>query len=270
MLPINHRIRVQVRFKSGEQNREFPFIAFHFIGGGRNCPDKMDLINKQQQINLNSIVDNKANDYGEETNRATSDAASLVVFGSLPATVHNSPLAASRTQQQQPIYRDFVSLAADPEPYPGGSSITTLDANSIAGVHQPATATFEPKFLCQPNHVSILNGLNAEFITEQGNVQLVTPVVSTAAAYSNIVYPSYIGGSQVQYSPFHISLAVARPSPPPPPLPPPINTNQTLFLEAAGAVSNNTASSTFQSQPIDSSFSLSEVMKKSITPAQTQ
>ena len=84
---------------------------------------------------------------------------------------------------QGAIYRDFVSLDSDSsyanytasDASNGGQTAGNMTLHTLDPVSIPNESSIEPKFLCQPNHVSILNDLNATgFISGQGNVQLVT------------------------------------------------------------------------------------------------
>ena len=222
---------------------------------------QLDQYGHPQQRNLNSIVDNKVNDYGKErqcannsdNNRCNgnnmnllSHREGLVVLANLNSNQNTSDNGnisandaisgdgsnntATNVHHSTPIYRDFVSLQADNNSFMdtnnsgahGATAITTLDPTTI-------TNGFESNFLCQPNHVSILNNINTDYITGQGNVQLMAPVATTAtsSAYTNLVYPCFVNDShQVQYSPFHISLTLAKNM-----TPSSIGSTPTMFIE---------------------------------------
>lgn len=101
-----------------------------------------------------------------------------------------------------PIYRDFV-VDTSPNYY--------LTTNQPPPHHSnrsdPIDTVLEPKFLCQPNHVSVVN---TGFISGQGNVQFVTtsstPTNDSSSGGGGRPYSFEASGikDSVQYSPFHL------------------------------------------------------------------
>ena len=121
------------------------------------------------------------------------------------ATVAYGPNANSQLGPQGPVYRDFVSLDSDSSyanftasdgSNSGQQAVGNMTLHTLDPVSIPNESNVEPKFLCQPNHVSILNDHlnNAGYLSGQ----LVT--TTTGQAYS---MDSGSSGTQFN-SPFHL------------------------------------------------------------------
>ncbi|KAJ6221787.1 hypothetical protein RDWZM_000332 [Blomia tropicalis] len=181
----------------------------------------------------------------------------LLIFN--PSSTQAQPVQASTTGTAT-LYRNFVSLDSD-------SSYANYSVSDTSGTNQCDQFTLrtldpvsigqeqmvEPKFLCEPNHVSLLSDLNATgFITGEGNVQLVATMDHSSTTGKHLGSSKHKHEQTSFSSPYHLLQNGPFLSVPTQP----IDQSRLVFM----APSNDDLASN-QSQ-VNSSFSISESMSE--------